>query len=81
MVLYINPYSIPFTIPVIVWNFQHDFVTFKHVGTLEGANIKEISIKKSFQYMGDYILGQIAINSIFLFPLFLYAIIKGFREE
>ncbi|WP_457644057.1 glycosyltransferase family 39 protein [Persephonella sp.] len=70
-----------FTIPVIVWNFQHDFVTFKHVGTLEGANIKEISIKKSFQYMGDYILGQIAINSIFLFPLFLYAIIKGFRER
>ncbi len=70
-----------FTIPVIVWNFQHDFVTFKHVGTLEGANIKEISIEKSFKYIGDYIAGQIGISSVFLFPLFLYAFIKGYREK
>lgn len=70
-----------FTLPVIIWNFQHDFVTFKHVGHLEGANIKEVPFSKSLQQMGDYIAGQIAINSIFLFPFVIYAFYRGFRDR
>ncbi len=70
-----------FTLPVILWNIQHDFVSFKHVSSLEGANVKEISFSKSLQYIGDYILGQIGINSVFFFPFFAYALYRGFRER
>ncbi len=70
-----------FTIPVIVWNIQHDFVSFKHVSTLEGADVKEISLKKSIQYIGDYFVGQIAINSVFFLPFFIYALYRGLKEK
>ncbi len=66
-----------FTTPVIIWNIKNDFVTFKHVGTLEGSYVKEISLEKSISYIGDYLIGQIAINSVFIFPLILGAIIFG----
>jgi len=69
-----------FTIPVLYWNYKHDWVSFKHVSTLEGSQVKEISLDKSLQYMGDYIAGQIAILSIFLFPLMLYALYKAIRD-
>ncbi len=70
-----------FTLPVIIWNIQHDFVSFKHVSSLEGANVKEISLSKSIQYVGDYIAGQIGINSVFFLPLFVYALYRGFKER
>ncbi len=70
-----------FTLPVIIWNFQHDFVTFKHVGHLEGAEVKEISLSQSINYILDYIGGQIAINSIFLFPFFIYVAYRGFKDR
>ncbi|WP_029520829.1 glycosyltransferase family 39 protein [Persephonella sp. IF05-L8] len=67
-----------FTIPVIWWNFQHDFVTFKHVLNLEGAK-KSVSFGKSIEYIGNYIASQIGLNSVFLFPFFAYAVYKGFK--
>ncbi|WP_457643651.1 ArnT family glycosyltransferase [Persephonella sp.] len=70
-----------FTLPVIIWNFQHDFVTFKHVFSLGGAGVKEISMEKSLRYIGEYIITQIGINSVFLFPFFAYGIYMGFRER
>ncbi len=70
-----------FTLPVIVWNIQHDFVSFKHVSSLEGSHVKEISLSKSLQYIGDYIAGQIAINSVFFFPFFAYALYRGFKDR
>ena len=69
-----------FTLPVIIWNVQHDFVTFKHVAHLEGAHIKEISMQKSLSYIAEYIGGQIFINSVFFLPFFLYTAYKGLKE-
>jgi len=69
-----------FTLPVLYWNYKHNWVSFKHVSTLEGANIKGVSLEKSIQYMGDYIIGQIAILSIFLFPLILYAFFLAVKD-
>ncbi len=70
-----------FTLPVIIWNINHDFVTFKHVSTLEGAHVKVFSLKKSFEHLGDYILGQIGINSVFFLPFFVYAVYTGVKER
>ncbi len=70
-----------FTLPVIVWNVYHDFVSFEHVSTLEGAKVKTITFAKSLQQIGDYILGQIAINSVFFFPFFAYTIYRGYKDR
>ncbi len=69
-----------FTLPVIVWNIQNDFVTFKHVAHLEGAHIKQISLEKSISYIIEYISGQIVLNSIFLLPFFIFALYKGIKQ-
>ncbi|NPA13402.1 MAG: glycosyltransferase family 39 protein [Aquificae bacterium] len=68
-----------FTIPVVVWNIQHDFLTFKHIFSL-GQGKKEVSLVKSLSYIGEYIASQIGLNSPFLFPFFAYAVYRGFRE-
>ncbi|MDM7274043.1 glycosyltransferase family 39 protein [Sulfurihydrogenibium azorense] len=67
-----------FTLPVLYWNFSHDFVSFKHVGKLSGA---EQGFSLNFKHFGDYILGQIGINSLFLLPFFVYSIYKAFKER
>lgn len=68
-----------FTLPVIYWNITNDFVTFKHVGKLAGATQSEFNL--NFKHLGDYILGQIAINSPFLFPFMVYGVYRAFREK
>lgn len=67
-----------FTLPVIYWNIVNDFVSFKHVGKLAGANNDFVV---NLKHAGDYILGQIGINSPFLFPFMVYAIYKSFKTK
>ncbi|WP_114751602.1 ArnT family glycosyltransferase [Pleomorphovibrio marinus] len=65
-------------IPILIWNLQNDWVTFRHVGTLGGVS----GTGQGFQwtdaakFMGEYIGGQIAVISVFLAPLFVLAIKK-----
>ena len=68
-----------FTLPVIYWNIANDFVSFKHVGKLAGANESTLNI--SLKHFGDYVLGQIGLNSVFFFPLMVYGIFKAFKEK
>lgn len=68
-----------FTLPVIYWNISNDFVTFKHVGKLAGANQSEFNI--DIKHLGDYIAGQIAINSPFLFPFMVYGVYRAFKDK
>ncbi|HIE59636.1 MAG TPA: phospholipid carrier-dependent glycosyltransferase [Persephonella sp.] len=66
-------------IPLIIWNINNEFATLKHLFYLSGGN-NYFDIKKSLKHLGDYVLSQIAINSIFLFPFFVFAIVKGFKD-
>ncbi|ACD66325.1 MAG TPA: phospholipid carrier-dependent glycosyltransferase [Sulfurihydrogenibium sp.] len=68
-----------FTLPVIYWNIVNDFVSFKHVGKLAGADEKTLSI--NLKHFGDYILGQIGINSVFLFAFMVYGVFRAFKEK
>lgn len=72
-----------FTIPVIIWNFKYDFVTFRHVGTLGGATgaKKEILFSTSLKYIGEYVGGQLGINSPFLVFLMIAALVYYFRRK
>nr|WP_255347757.1 glycosyltransferase family 39 protein [Hydrogenivirga sp. 128-5-R1-1] len=66
-------------VPFFLWNLKNDFATFKHLLYLSGAH-SEFKIEKSVQYLGDYSISQIAINSVFLFPLYIFVILKAFKN-
>ncbi len=72
-----------FTIPIMIWNIQHDFITLKHIEKLAGFAHSSSSSKPffNFKYLGDYILGQIGFGFGFLFPFVLYAVFKATKEK
>lgn len=65
-------------LPILVWNFQNDFVTFKHVGTLGGVGVEKngFDFLQSLKYLGDYIGGQLAFLSPFFIPILWVSIKK-----
>ncbi|MBN7814853.1 ArnT family glycosyltransferase [Algoriphagus pacificus] len=69
-------------IPILVWNFQNDFITFKHLANLAGAGEGQssaFSIGKSLESFGGYLEGQLAMVSVFLLPLIFGAIKQVFK--
>jgi len=66
-------------IPLIIWNINNEFATIKHLFYLSGGK-NPFDIIKSFKHLGDYIISQIAINSVFLFPIFVFALIHSFKN-
>ncbi|WP_186753483.1 ArnT family glycosyltransferase [Echinicola salinicaeni] len=72
-------------IPIIIWNLQNDFVTFKHVGSLGGVvgEGKPFDLRASLKYISEYAGGQMAIISAFFIPFLIMSfrrLIK-FRER
>ncbi|MDO9552293.1 glycosyltransferase family 39 protein [Rhodonellum sp.] len=65
-------------IPIVVWNFQNDFVTFKHVGTLGGVEGEKsgFDLVQSLKYVGEYIGGQLGFLSPFFIPILWLSIKK-----
>lgn len=65
-------------VPLVLWNMQNDFVTFKHVGTLGGVSGtgNSWSLGKSLVYMGEYVGGQLGIMSPFFIPLLVLLLIN-----
>lgn len=60
--------------PMLIWNWQNDFYTFKHLAALSGGGGGEpaafdfgIAIKQFLEYLA----GQLAMVSVFLLPLFI----------
>jgi len=53
-------------LPVIIWNYQHDWVTIKHVFALSGGGTTHFTIWKSLTYLSEFMGGVLLINSPFL---------------
>lgn len=63
-------------IPGIIWNFQHDFYTFRHIATLGGANsggTQNFDFGLLLARTSEYLGGQLAMVSLFFLPFFLLA--------
>lgn len=56
------------TVPVLVWNAQHDWITVTHLGSRAGLETKWIY---NFNFMQDFIVGELAL----LNPVFCSAMI------
>lgn len=71
-------------VPIVVWNIQNDFVTFRHVGTLGGVGGEKsgFDLLQSLKYVGEYIGGQLGFLSPFFIPILWISIKKiNFRQD
>ncbi len=70
-------------IPALIWNWQNNFDTFKHLAALSGGGGESQAfdagkaIARFFEYLG----GQLAMISVFLLPLFVGALRKGIKSK
>lgn len=58
--------------PMLIWNWQNDFFTFRHLAALGGAGGEStpFDFGKSLKQFLEYLGGQLAMISVFLLPLF-----------
>lgn len=68
--------SLFFFLPVIIWNINNDFVSYKHLFHLSGAAGNTIPLTRRISKMFEYISGQWAITS----PLFIVMYFQMYRR-
>ncbi len=61
------------SLPVIIWNYQHDWASF---GFQSGRRAAGLSLLRPDYFFG-FIGSQVGITAIFLMPLFIWGIIKA----
>ncbi|MFN3813563.1 MAG: ArnT family glycosyltransferase [Aquificaceae bacterium] len=69
--------AIVLSLPVFVWNYQHDFVSFKHVSTLASKSESFISLYD----VSQFILGETLLLSFIPFLFLIYAWFKSFKSK
>ncbi len=67
-----------FLLPVLIWNVQMDFISFRHVVAIGKS---ELTMGKRITFVGEYLGGQVAIVSPFLFPFLVMAIYHVFKSK
>lgn len=71
--------SLLFLSPVLIWNYAHDFVSFKHVFHLSGAT-QSYSVSEMLSNVGEYLGGQLLVLSPFYIFLILFTV-HFFKKE
>lgn len=71
--------SLLFLLPVLIWNFTHDFVSFKHVFHLSGAT-QSYSVSEMLSNAGEYLGGQLLVLSPFYIFLIIFTV-HFFKKE
>lgn len=71
--------SLLFILPMIIWNYQHDWITARHLFQLAGGGQPAFDGVKSFRHLGEYILGQYGLFILFFPLVFCKAIMHVFR--
>ncbi len=64
-------------LPVLYWNYKHDFVSFKHVSTLAVKDQSLLNLHSFLEYLG----GQALLLSVIPFFLLLYAWYKSIKDR
>lgn len=67
-----------FLLPVLIWNLQMDFISFRHVASIGKS---ELIFAKRLIFVSEYVGGQVAIVSPFLFPFVVIAIYQSFKSK
>jgi len=71
-----------FCLPEVIWNFQNDFVSFKHL--LGYTDIRQedsgFNLLEMLQYSSEYLGGQLLIVSVFFVPILINVIRKSLKK-
>jgi 4-amino-4-deoxy-L-arabinose transferase-like glycosyltransferase len=70
--------AIALYLPIILWNYQHDWISVQAVQDLTDA--EGIAVSGRLKYMARYVLGQIGIFSPLLGVLVFTVLFKGVRD-
>ncbi len=65
------------SLPVLVWNYQRDFVSFKHVSTLSSKSEGVFKV----EYLLNYLGGQALLLSVVFFPLLIWGWYIALRDR
>ncbi len=65
------------SLPVLYWNYKHDFVSFRHVSTLASKSASLLNFGSFLEFMA----GQAILLSVLPFFLLPYLWIKGLRDR
>ncbi|WP_439880308.1 ArnT family glycosyltransferase [Pontibacter sp. MBLB2868] len=65
-----------FHLPILIWNYQHDWIMLHHLLNLAGSE-QATQPSKAFRHLPELFGGFILINSPFFFPLFLRTFFHG----
>src|SRR5690606_38383646 len=57
--------------PVVIWNYNQDWITVRHVFSLAGGETKNVSIGDSLRFLSEFAGGVVAVNSPFLLYMLL----------
>jgi len=71
-------------IPALIWNWQNNFDTVRHLLALGGGGggkSEAFDVGKAFARFFEYLGGQLAMISVFLLPLFIGAFRKVFQSK
>jgi len=68
-------------LPILVWNFQQEFVGFKHLAKLSGVTSNHYSFGKVIYNLLEYILGQLVLLSPFYLGLYMPGVRKYFKAK
>lgn len=71
--------SLLFLLPVLFWNINHEFVSFKHVFHLSGAT-QSYSLSEMFSNLGEYLGSQLLVLSPFYILLIIFTV-HSFTKE
>ena len=67
-----------FLLPVLYWNYQHDWITFEHTA----SHFQDVSVSLSTRLarFGEFILGQVGVVSPVLWFAVMATLYAGFRQ-
>ncbi len=73
-------------VPVVIWNSQHNWVTFRHIGTQGGFGAQsgpppKSSIWNPFSRIGEYLGGQAAGMGGIMFFLLAIAVVVAWQKQ
>ncbi|UZD21959.1 ArnT family glycosyltransferase [Algoriphagus halophytocola] len=65
--------------PMLIWNWQNDFYTFKHLAALSGGGggTAPFDFGKALKQFFEYVGGQLAMVSVFVLPVFAGFVIRS----
>lgn len=69
--------AILLSLPVLYWNYKHNFVSFKHVSTLASKSASLLNIDSFLEFLG----GQALLLSLIPFLLLPYLWLKGLKDS